>query len=135
MVANGEYCVNRMHDLITKRDSDCLEKERARACKAQDKLNKQIAAVEKIRSEKGDNIQTWNAKECKCFLQYKKLEGDAAMPTKVDELRAHCQLIAHHQSPIPSPHSSNDKEDTEDAPENDAPFLAMLAEVSDSVEA
>jgi len=134
MVANGEYCVSRMHDLITKRDSDHLEKETARAHKAQIiKLKNQIAAVIKIWSEKGDNIQTWNAKECKSSLQYKKLEGYAAMPTKIDEL---CQLITHCWSPIPSPHSSSDnEEDTEDAPENDAPFLAMLAEVSDSVEA
>jgi len=32
-------------------------------------------------SEKGGNIQTWNAKECKSFLQYKELEGNAAMST------------------------------------------------------
>jgi len=65
--------------------------------------------------EKGDNIQTWNSKECQCFLQYKIPEEDAAMPTQIDELRVYYQLIAHYWLPIPSPHdSSNDKEDTKD---------------------
>jgi len=96
MVANGQFCVNKVRDIINKRDMDHHEKEMARARKAWHELKKQVAAIKKIWFEKGDNIKTWNAKECKIFLQYKKVEGDSAMPSKIDDLSVHCELIAHH---------------------------------------
>jgi len=138
MVANGQFCVNKVRDIINKRDMDRQEKEMARARKARRELKKQRAAIKKIRLEKGDNIKTWNAKECKIFLQYKKVEGDSAMPSKIDDLRARCELIAHRRLPVPSLHSSDDEGDDEasnEDPPQEAPFLAMLAAVSESVEA
>jgi len=59
------------------------------------------------------------------------------MPTKIDDLRACCELISLCQLPIPSPHSSDDEGDDEassEDPLHEAPFLAMLAAVSESVE-
>jgi len=94
--------------------------------------------IKKIWLEKRDNIRTWNVRECKIFLQYKKVEGDSSMPTKIDDLRVHCELISHCQLPIPSLHSSDDEGDNEassEDPPHEAPFLAMLAVVSESIEA
>ena len=113
------------------RDSQREEKEKAKTHKACLELKKQIAALRKVCLEKGDNIANWNTKDCKLFIQYKKVEGDAAMPTRIDDLRVRCQLIAQRPSPIPSPHSSDDEGDSDDSPD-DAPFLTMLAEVSES---
>jgi len=123
LVSNGFFCLNEnVCDKFNQRELECQEKEMARVCKAWVELKKQIAAVKKIWLEKGDNIQTWNAKECKLFLQYRKIEGDVAMPTKINELRAHCALIAHHHSLVPLTHSSEDEGDDEghsdDCPDN-----------------
>jgi len=74
LVSNGIYCLNEnVCDKFNQRELEHQEKEIARACKAWVKLKKQIAAVRKIWLEEGDNIQTWNAKKCKLFLQYKKI--------------------------------------------------------------
>ncbi len=69
-----------------------------------------IKAVTKLRSQKPD-ISTWNLKDCSAFLQYKKLDGDTAMPSKVVERRQRCQSIVGRPSPCCSPHVSDDDED------------------------
>jgi len=42
MVSNGHFCVNKVCDVINKRDMDCQEKEMARAQKARRELEKQL---------------------------------------------------------------------------------------------
>jgi len=71
---------------MNKEYSKHLQTEMAIALKAQSKLKKQIAAVKEI-CWKRWQILTWNAKECKLFLQFKKLISSMAMSTKIDEFR------------------------------------------------
>ena len=56
-------------------------------------------------------MSTWNLKECSTFLQYKKKDGDAAMPPKVVDRRKRCEDVKSRASPCCSPHASDDEED------------------------
>ena len=59
-------------------------------------------------------MSTWNLKECSTFLQYKKKDGDAAMPPKVVDRRKRCEDVKSRASPCCSPHASDDEEDNEE---------------------
>ena len=71
-----------------------------------------ITAVAKV-FMKNPDMATWTSKECGTFLQYKKRDEDAKMPSKIADRRKRCQEIAHRTSPCCSPHASDD-EDEED---------------------
>jgi hypothetical protein len=63
-------------------------------------------------------MDAWNLKECSVFLQYKKEDTDAKMPTKVADRRKRCQEITHRPSPCCSPHASDDEDEENSAAGN-----------------
>jgi len=84
------------------------EEKTTRKRKRKEKLER-IAKVVNLR-QLGKDPSTWNAMECKAFLQYKKRETDSAMPTKINGLRSRCEEVKNRSSPTKSVHASDDED-------------------------
>jgi hypothetical protein len=52
-------------------------------------------------------MHRWNGKECSHYLQYKKKNGNAAIPKGISLLRQKCQEVRGRASPSCSPHTSD----------------------------
>ena len=118
LVANGVHSLN-AHPLQaayqTRKEMrlEAAEKEKR---KERCILRKKIDSVRELRRVK-PNMNTWNLKDCGTFIQYKKLDTDKAMPSKVVDRRQRCLEVMYRPSPCCSPHES-DNEDEDAADEN-----------------
>ena len=80
------------------------------------KRREALARIRKVaanREEKGcgeeNEFKKWDARQCRDYLQYKKIETDGAMPKKVGPLRVRCKEVMGRVSPTASPHPSDDE--------------------------
>jgi hypothetical protein len=123
-ITSGLMCSNAVHSLS---DPSLLAAFRAREATRRENAEKErrkerrvkrerIAAMAELRGRKPAMVN-WSLKECAIFLQYKKQDTDAKMPTKVADRRKRCQEITHRPSPCCSPHASDD-EDEENSGDN-----------------
>ena len=82
-----------------------------------------ISKVAQTRTKKGTGEENafakWTTNECSIYLQYKKQPDDAAMPSKVKDLRSRCRSIMERNSPSVSPHASDAENVTDEEQEND----------------
>ena len=101
-------------------------KKRDTAKKERKELVSRIAKVVTLRQNKS-NVDDWNAKECKVFLQHKKQKTDPAMPTGVGKLRDRCKQTSSRISPTCSPRASDDKEEVSEKEDNVAAPPVMEA--------
>jgi len=74
--------------LVQQKETEHLEKDHAKEGKDCHKLLRRIDGIQQLHAIKGYAFNMYNAKECKLFLQYKKTEDDAAMPSKINDLHA-----------------------------------------------
>jgi len=109
-VSNDHHTLNeQVRDLVQKKDNEKRDRELARSEKERAERLKRKWGITSLHETKGNNFLNWNARECRMFLQYKKVDGDPAMPSKVEDLRNRCSAIAHRASPTSSPHASDDE--------------------------
>ena len=94
-----------------------------------------IKKVKLIRDEKGPGTEaagflTWSARQCRDYLQYKRLDTDGAMPKNVGPLRIRCLEVMGRASPTVSPHPSDDEasvsDEREETDEDGQPNLVDL---------
>ena len=74
---------------------------------------------------------TWSARQCRDYLQYKRLDTDGAMPKNVGPLRIRCLEVMGRASPTVSPHPSDDEasvsDEREETDEGGEPNLVLAA--------
>jgi hypothetical protein len=54
-------------------------------------------------------MDSWNMKDCKDFIQYKKVKGDCKMPKTLPLLLRQCREVMFRTSPDCSQHDSDDE--------------------------
>ena len=122
-------CVCASHDKIIweKANSQKIaerKKERDTAKKERRELLSRITKVMVLRGKK-PNISDWSGKECRIYIQYKKMNTDPAMPTAVSKLRERCHPASGRTSPTCSPHASDDEEE-EEVPEQEIATVPVM---------
>jgi hypothetical protein len=121
LVGNGIHSLNNP-GLLTKigqQEKKTLEKQLDDARKKRGGLLGRIRKVQLIRDEKGPGTEaagflTWSARQCRDYLQYKRLDTDGAMPKNVGPLRLRCLEVMGRTSPTASPHPSDDEASVSD---------------------
>lgn len=78
-------------------------------------MRARIDTIANIRQSKGRGEQNgfhgWTTEQLRAYVQYKKVDADAAMPTTVAPLRVRCLEIMGRLSPSVSPHVSDNEEE------------------------
>jgi hypothetical protein len=70
-------------------------------------IQKKIETINNLRLAKPD-MNSWNMKDCKDFIQYKKAKGDPKMPKTLPLLLRRCRELCCRGSPDCSQHDSDD---------------------------
>jgi hypothetical protein len=82
--------------------------ERTTMRKRRNEVRKRIQTINNLRLLKPD-MTTWNMRECKDFIQYKKNKGDTKMPNTLPLLLRRCREISCRASPDCSQHDSDEE--------------------------
>jgi hypothetical protein len=86
------------------------EAERKAVRKRRREIRARIGAITTLRLTKPE-VNEWNMKDCRDFIQYKKQSGDPKMPTSLALLRERCIIVDGRSSPDCSVHESDDERD------------------------
>jgi hypothetical protein len=81
--------------------------------KRRNELLKKINTINQLRLTK-PNMNSWNMKDCRDFVQYKKKKGDPKMPSAIPLMRQRCINVQGRTSPDCSVHGLNSKDDDEE---------------------
>jgi len=74
-----------------------------------------MKSVAKLIKDKPDlNFDTWNATECKGYLQYYKNDADPKLPSRVADLRARCCVVRDEKRPQPALPSTVAEDESDD---------------------
>jgi hypothetical protein len=88
--------------------------------KKRKEILKKINAIIQLRHTK-PRMNDWNMKDCKDFIQYKKMKGYTKISTSLTLLKERCINIQGRKSPDCSPHTSDD--DLDDDIDDDVEFF------------
>lgn len=111
------HCLNdpRVLGAINLNQAEVNEEQRKKARRARGTMRARIDTIANIRQSKGRGEQNgfhgWTTEQLRAYVQYKKVDADAAMPTTVAPLRVRCLEIMGRLSPSVSPHVSDNEEE------------------------
>lgn len=117
LVGQGIHCLNdpRVLGAINLNQAEVNEEQRKKARRARGTMRARIDTIANIRQSKGRGEQNgfhgWTTEQLRAYVQYKKVDADAAMPTTVAPLRVRCLEIMGRLSPSVSPHVSDNEEE------------------------
>ena len=95
-------------ELIRSNIKKTVDDENSKKKSYRNEIKKRIQQVNALRLTKPD-VNDWNMKECGSYLQYKKQNGDVAMPKNISEMRDRCRYVSGRSSPDCSVHGSDDE--------------------------
>jgi hypothetical protein len=104
MVAQGIHSLDNpdLLQAIQVRRSEAAAKELEAKRKKKEELDARIEKMKAIRTRKGNSFEKYNSGELKTYIQYKKHQGDPAMPTSILQLRKRSEEIKGRASPCTS---------------------------------
>jgi hypothetical protein len=83
------------------------EAEKRSMRKRRNELRARIEVISRLRLTKPE-MNEWNMKDCRDYIQFKKQKGDPKMPNTLPSLRERCTIVDGRASPDCSQHDSDD---------------------------
>ena len=121
IASNGIHSLNdpRFLQAFNEKRSEVIAKTAKSAADRRKRLLDKVSGVKKLREKYGDErahlFAQFSSAECGVYLQYKKQSAkDPAMPKDLPGRRARCLEWMGRQSPVASPHASDDEMDDEE---------------------
>jgi hypothetical protein len=122
---NVQKLIKDNHDRIKSVEAQSKKKKR-------NEIKKRKETINRLRLTKPD-MNCWNMKDCKDFIQFKKKKGDCRMPSTLPLLRQRCLEVQGRRSPDCSFHESDDSDDeitsSDDADAGESDFINFVTSV------